>query len=78
MGRPPKIRTAKQYAKDQERSAVARELIRASGVSMTAVCHQAARSYQTISTWLRNGLSMSQYQTILQAITDARADQEGR
>lgn len=78
MARPHKIRTAKQYEQDQERSAVAREIIRASGVSMTAVCHEAARSYQTISTWLRNGLSLSQYQVILQAVADARADLEGR
>ncbi len=78
MGRPPKIRTPKQIEKGQERSAVAREIIRQSGVSMTTVCHKVGRSYCTVSGWLRYGLSESQYRIVLQAVADARADPEGR
>lgn len=75
MARPPKIRSVAEYAAGIERSGAIRDLIATEGISTTDLCYHANASYQSVSTWLRQGVTPEQYVRLLNAI---KAAKEGR
>lgn len=81
MARLPKVRTVEEYAAGIERSKAIRGLVSEARITTTDLCYYAQTSYQSVATWLRQGLTPEQYTKLLSAIAAARAaqdQQEGR
>lgn len=73
MARLYKTKTPEQYAEDLSRSQTIRLLVRESGLTWLPICYRLGVSYQTVNSWLKQGLDPEQYDRLLRALKKARA-----